>query len=98
MGEDSAEVKELLVVLTLKIRQCHMDMDAQAILNCLTGIQSMSDSKEVLGLLAALTPQINGCADIFKQREGRVALRILECLGDAKEVKKATEALLAKFT
>ena len=65
-----------LVYLTECLSSNEM-LNAQAVGNALYGLQNLGDSKEVRGLLAALTPKVQQCSELNAQAVGN-ALRFLD--------------------
>ena len=52
---DGPEVRELVMALTMKVRDSQEPLDAQAVGNALYGLQTLGDSPEARALVGALT-------------------------------------------
>merc|ERR1719463_306619 len=83
---DGPEVRELVMALTMKVRDSQEPLDAQAVGNALYGLQTLGDSPEARALVGALTPRIACCTEELKAQHVGNALYGLQRLGDSPEV------------
>ena len=73
-----------------------ISLQAQNVGQALYGLQRLGDSKEVRGLVAALTPKVQQCSEELSAQEVGNALYGLQSLGDSKEVRGLVAALTPK--
>ena len=97
----SAKLRHRVDPLTLVyLSECLSGNDiilkAQEVGNALYGLQSLGDSKEVRGLLAALTPKVQQCGEVLSAQNVGNALYGLQSLGDSIEVRGLLAALTPK--
>jgi hypothetical protein len=99
MYAKSEEVKYLLRVLKVRIKEINVEFDSRAVSDALYGLQSMSsDVPEVREMLRVLSPKIDSCSKELSAQSVSMALYGLKSMSsDVAEVREMLRVLSPKI-
>jgi hypothetical protein len=95
--EDTPIVRELLALLTLKIRESTEKMTAQQVGNALYGLKGITDSPEARSFLHAMEPKLQGVRGVFSSQAVGNACFGLQQLGDSPQVRSIIDAIAGRL-